>query len=424
MIFTPTFKSTVYKGSVLILSGVLLCLANHNIEPACADTSDSAVNNTVTGNASLQWQNGTFSTIALTDKALADKTAEDKTLADQAPLPGMVQNDNPFGNTALSTDVKTFAQPNSLEPSIPISLRRIVPIALESAINSKFIRVGDKITAKLKEDLYYGRLLVAPVDSILEGRIISIRNSRTLCQATFKNENRFNSNAAVEIVFDTIRPANQNYFIPINAKPAHQKSARTTPDKLAYGMAMDNNGRIIQAGRTLTDKQKNVYNTLRVATMVPLPGGLITNLGGAPIIMTTVGAASPDIVFNRPIDQSVSHRRLKGLSYGFVTSLPGAFFVQAVVEKGSEIILSKGDELMIDITINNQLLPQTPSKPPDALVVKAKLLDEKILPQEHADLPLKPSMESNINDDSSEISEKKTEATQTVISGLESQISD
>jgi len=407
MILTP--KSTIYTISVLVLSSFVSGLSA-NTEPVVSDTNNSAVDSVI-----LEQQTGILST---------DETAHMQApLIESAPIPGTGKDSDQPANLNLSGDIKILAQPNKLPQSVPVNLRRILPITLESAINSKSVKVGDKITAKLKENLYYGRQLIAPANSIVEGRVFFLRNSRTLSQATFKVEDRFKSNASLELVFDNIR-ANENYSIPITARPVHQQSTRTTADGLVYGIAVDHNGRVTQGGRTLTNNQKNVYNTLRVATVAPLPGGLILNLGGTPVIMAAVGAISPDIVFNKPIDKTVSHRRLKGMGYGFVTSLPGAFFVQSVVEKGNEIILSKGDELMIDITISNQLIQQTPSKPPpEALVVKAKLLEEEILPQKHSDLPLKPSIESNSSDEYSTTKEK-TGANQAVVSGLESQISD
>ena len=94
--------------------------------------------------------------------------------------------------------------------------------------------------------------------------------------------------------------------------------------------------------------------------------------------------------------------------------------MQAVVEKGDEVLLYKGDELMVDITISNQLIcqPPPPRKEPRALVVEAKLLDKDNLSKKNPDLPLRSYMDESLN-----TVEQKTEATPNVISGLESSVS-
>ena len=51
----------------------------------------------------------------------------------------------------------------------PIYLKRIIPIILETAIDSRSVKVGDIVFSKLKEDLYYGRQLIAPAGSLASG---------------------------------------------------------------------------------------------------------------------------------------------------------------------------------------------------------------------------------------------------------------
>ncbi len=399
--------TTICLTSILFINGLLPCLSAVT-DPLVSDTNNSAI----------RLESRTDS--AQTNEPIKTSSTE------SVLLPETVKNDRSASVTSPPAGIKTVNPVNDSQVLGPISLRRVVPISLESTVNSKLVKIGDNVTARLKENLYYGRQLIAPANSTLIGHVLSIRNSRTLSEASFNGEDRFKSDAALEIVFENIC-INENCTIPITGKPAHQEATRTTVDGLAYGVTVDRNGKIVQGGRTLTSNQKNTYNSLRVLTVVPLPGGWIANFGGAPVVMATVGAISPDIVFNRPIDHSVSHRRLKGMGYGFVTNLPGAFFVQSVVEKGNEIILSKGDELMIDITISNQLIHQNspPVKRPEALVVKAELLEDLIPTQNNSQLPLKPQIDSITEDDhSSNPTDEKSEAIQAVISSLESQNSE
>lgn len=207
---------------------------------------------------------------------------------------------------------------------------------------------------------------------------------------------------------------NQSQSIALTALPAHQESFQDTADGYLYGVTVDHQGRIIQAGKTLSRSQQDSYNMLRVGTNAPLPGSILLNLTAGPAIMGVVGAASPDLAFNKPVDHNVSHRRLKGMAYALVTNLPGAFFVQAMIEKGNEVSLSNGDEFMIDLIIDSQTNPQSvklaSSQPgvvitPETLIVEGKVLSQhpsvsRLLPADSANqnskgLALKPFILSN-----------------------------
>jgi len=233
----------------------------------------------------------------------------------------------------------------------PISFRRIVPIVFESNIDSKSICIGEQIMAKLKEDLYYGRNLIAPKNSLLKGCVVSCRGSRTLSNSLVQREDRLKSGGVVQIRFNELI-IEQNKSIPLVGLPVHQESIWQGADGYTHAINVDHNGRIVGAGRALSKGQQDTANVLRAATFAPLPGSVLISTVAAPVVMGAIGAASPDVVFNKPIDRNAKHRRLKGMAYGFASNLPGAIFVQAVVEKGSDVILSRGDELMIDLSIN------------------------------------------------------------------------
>ena len=79
-----------------------------------------------------------------------------------------------------------------------LSFRKIIPIVIESPINSRFVCIGDQITARLKEDLYYGAKVLAPQHSLLKGRVISYRAARTLTDATFQKKIGLNQVALSE----------------------------------------------------------------------------------------------------------------------------------------------------------------------------------------------------------------------------------
>jgi hypothetical protein len=312
--------------------------------------------------------------------ALAETVGTDTTIS--APAEDLLK----LQTASFDESPKLNVLPQSPSNKIigPIYLKRIIPIILETAIDSRSVKVGDIVFSKLKEDLYYGRQLIAPAGSLASGRIISYRNGRTLSEATFNNVDRFKSNASIEIAFENIY-SNEECIISINGKPAHQEQMHCEADGFVHGITVDQTGKIVQGGLRLSPDQKHIANALRVVNYIPLPGGLLFNMAMGSIVMGTIGAACPDIVLNKPIDSSVSHERLKGVGYGVASNLPGAFIVTSMIEKGREIVLRKGDELMIDISITNQSVPL---KERD-LVVQAKLLND-----ENKSLPLKPFIES------------------------------
>jgi len=275
--------------------------------------------------------------------------AEDENLTTQQrvdliPLNASYDTDYKIG-AAGSTNVPVSCAP-------PINMRRIVPIIFENCLDSRSVWVGDQITARLKEDLYYGKNLIAPKNSLLKGRVISCRNARTLSESMLHKEDYFKSSSAIGIQFDQLI-VEQGKSIALIGLPAHQESTRLAADGYTYEINVDSQGRIIAAGKTLSKNQKDSYNMLRVATSAPVPGGFLVNIVAGPAVMGAVGAASPDLAFNKPLEPNVSHKRLKGMAYGFFTNLPGVAVVQAVTQKGNEVIVNNGDELMIDLTISD-----------------------------------------------------------------------
>ena len=153
-------------------SSFLPCLS------ATTELTDIDTSNSAASNVFLQSQTASFSTdkieqiqSQLTESSLSPEIAKDK---------------NQTKTLNSSNNLKVLNQLDDLQGSTLIYLRRVVSVTLENAINSKLAKTGDNISAKLKENLYYGTRLIAPANSSLKGRIFSIRDPRTLSQATLK----------------------------------------------------------------------------------------------------------------------------------------------------------------------------------------------------------------------------------------------
>jgi hypothetical protein len=228
--------------------------------------------------------------------------------------------------------------------------RTTLAVTIESPVTSKTAIIGDMVEARLSQDFRFGRNLIATQNSLVRGHIVSIIAPRTLSAAVMSHERKFNSRACMTLQFDEIVDQDGRRW-PIVATPCQQNNVITNRSKSGRQVKTDAQGRIVRASATLSQNQKTAYNATKVATMVPLPTTILINAIGVPAAMGVVGAASPSVAYNKPVQGSDSHTRTKAAAYAFVTNLPGAIFVQSVVEKGDEVELLPGDELMLNLAI-------------------------------------------------------------------------
>ena len=240
-------------------------------------------------------------------------------------------------------------------PTELIGYHLVIPVILSTPLNSKTVTIGEVIQGKLKNDFVLAGRTYACKNAIVKGRVISYVAPRTMSQA-LGSDRRFNSRAALALQFDEIIDTSGAH-IPIVGFPSRQTVSIPGHNAPAREVKVDAQGRIVKAETVLTDTQRRVYNSARAATLVPIPGSLLVSAMGTPVVMGAAGAADPSFAYNKPIDAKVEHRRWKGMVYAFLTNLPGAFLVQAVVEKGDEIILNAGDELAVDMQFKQQPPP-------------------------------------------------------------------
>lgn len=232
-------------------------------------------------------------------------------------------------------------------PNELIGYHFTAPIILTSHVDSKTVMIGQTIEGKLKNDFVLAGRTYATKNAVVKGHVATYMAPRTMSQS-LGSDRRFNSRAALVVQFDEIIDA-CGARIPIVGVPSRQTANIPGHNSPAREVKVDAQGRIVKAEAVLSDKQRNVYTTARVATFVPIPGSFLVTTITEPVVMGVAGAADPSFAYNKPIDTKVKHRRIKGMIYAFLTNLPGAFLVQSVVEKGDEIILLPGDELCIDM---------------------------------------------------------------------------
>jgi hypothetical protein len=254
-----------------------------------------------------------------------------------------------------------------------VGYRLIVRVVLTNPINSKNARIGDPVKGRLKDAFVLGGKTYAAKNAIVTGHVSSYIAPRTLSQS-FGSDRRFNSRAAIGIQFDEIIDES-GVHIPVVGLLSRQTASFAGRNAPGREVRVDTQGRVVKAETVLSDTQRHIYNTARAATLVPIPGSMLLSMAGTPVVMGAAGAADPSFAYNKPVDASVKHRRVKGMIYAFLTNLPGAILVQSVVEKGNDILLNAGDQLAVDMQIKgnsqNVQAPITVADVHGAVLVKS-----------------------------------------------------
>jgi hypothetical protein len=238
-------------------------------------------------------------------------------------------------------------------------LSKIMQVELLTSFDSKTAYAGLPVQGRLTEDFRLGEYKIASAGAILRGEITGATPARTLANSAHDAGRRFRPRGCVSLQFDEIVDVDGKH-IPITGTLTQQVDVM--PGKKYWEIRVDRQGRIIKAEHSLTPERQRAYNMARLATMVPIPipgNFLLVNCVAVPLVIGVGGAADPSFAYNKPIDKEVSHRRLKGFTYAFVTNLPGAFYVQAFTEKGNEVTLRQGDQLSVNLAIGSKKMDES-----------------------------------------------------------------
>ena len=226
-------------------------------------------------------------------------------------------------------------------------------VSLESDLDSNSARPGDIVWGLLDDDCKWGAKLVAASDSLIKGHVIESDKTRTLLGAVLSRERRYHSGGSLTIQFDEIIDQDGRSW-PITGKLCRMNDVRENAGGGApRAVQVDRKGNIVQAGPTLTDKEKSIFAVGRIASAVPIPAGIFVNVVGVPAAMGVLGAACPAFVYNKPVNCEEKGVRTKAFVYGFVTNLPGVSVVAACAQKGDDVMLKAGDQLIVDMTFKD-----------------------------------------------------------------------
>lgn len=226
-----------------------------------------------------------------------------------------------------------------------------IEVELATPISTKTAKIGDLVQAKLSQDFRWGPQLIASKDSLVRGHVTQTQSGRTLTHSAISSQRRLKSHGILGVQFDEIIDLHGRRW-PISATPSpRQKTEGAVANSRRRTIEADQSGRIVKAESELAGGLKTTSDAAKIANMVPLPGTLLFTTLAPAVAMGAVGAASPSIAYDKPIDEDTEHRRVKGAAYGFFSNLPGAFVVQSVVEKGNDVALLPGDPLTLNVCI-------------------------------------------------------------------------
>lgn len=219
------------------------------------------------------------------------------------------------------------------------------PVVFDTAIDSRTARTGDVIECHLKEDLVFDTRLIAPAGSIVLGHIDHFVKSRTMTQAMASGDQRFHKTSIIKLAFTEIITPEQEH-IKIEGILSRQKAC--FGDKEERQVEVGKKGVVDSAEPRLSDDTMVGAQVVNYAVGTGLSQlGSVATFGVLPLVMGVIGAANPSIITMKAVSRDDQHPRLRGMTMGVVSSLPGGPVIQSLIYHGSELNIKIGDELLV-----------------------------------------------------------------------------
>lgn len=223
----------------------------------------------------------------------------------------------------------------------------LCPVVLLDGLNSKTAKVGTTIEAALKQSLRISDTYTAPPGSIVSGRVTDVVPQRTQVKSIFTTDRWLNTDACLTIIFDEVVCPDRSRF-RIDGQLARQQSKVSLATGHLRVCSVGKNGKIVNGKKSLRTPAKvaNIVgqNVLSNAAIVMGP---VPAMAGAPALMATAGAVSPEFILNKPVGAEEGHPRLKAMATGAFSALPGSSIVSAFIFKGDNIDIPAGEELLL-----------------------------------------------------------------------------
>jgi hypothetical protein len=219
------------------------------------------------------------------------------------------------------------------------------PVVFDTGLDSRKTRQGDLIECHLKEDLVFESRLIAPAGSIVLGHVDHYVKSRTMTEAMSSKDQRFHKTSIVKMSFDEIITPELEH-IKIVGILSQQRAI--FGDKEEREVVVGKKGVVDMAEPKLSD---DAYVGAQVVNFTVGTGlsqlGAVATFGVLPLVMGAIGAVNPSIITMKATSDKEPHPRLRGLTMGVVSSLPGGPVLQSFIYRGSELNIKVGDELLM-----------------------------------------------------------------------------
>lgn len=249
------------------------------------------------------------------------------------------------------------------------------PVVLVSSHTSRTCKIGDRVEARLKSDIYIDDRLVAKEHDRVVGHVASAHKARRVLIAQLAPKRWMRANGAIGIKFDEFITY-QGEHVPLTAAPA--RMARIIANK-AEGrvLGVNHKGELVAPLSTQL-KNQGVQLALRGAA----GAGGVFSMGAVPVVFGLIGAAHPSFAFLHPVGQNLPHRRLKGFGMGFLSGLPGGFIIADWFLRGVESVLKPGDQFLVEFhqDFNGEAASTAQLQPQERMKVKAEIARKKAKP--------------------------------------------
>ena len=228
---------------------------------------------------------------------------------------------------------------------LPLPTAVQFPVVFDTDIDSRKARQGDLVEGHLKEDLVFDNHLIAPAGSAIIGHIGHYVKSRTMTEAMISGDKRFHKTSIVKITFEEIVTPELEH-IKIEGILSKQKA--TFGDTVEREVVVGKEGLVEKAEQSLSEETMVGAQVVNFTVGTGLSQlGSVATFGVLPVVMGAIGVLNPSIITMKAVTKEDHHPRLRGLTMGVVSSLPGGPVVQSFIYHGSELNIKIGDELLV-----------------------------------------------------------------------------
>ncbi|MBX9685489.1 MAG: hypothetical protein K2X27_02230 [Candidatus Obscuribacterales bacterium] len=229
-------------------------------------------------------------------------------------------------------------------------------VVCDNGLSSSTAKVGDLVSVKLANDIYFDGHVILPKSTELQGVVSQVEQGRSGLSADLPGKHWMNAQGVLGLQFKQAEIGEKRISLEANPVPM-SLVAGATPGRLS----------------TVTDKQGDFtlyYHSGRYACINAGIAGSSVATGAAgsalaqrvgsyalsrvgffvPAIMSGMaGAASPSYALGHPDEQVGLRERGKGFMLGFAKGLPGGGILMSAVQQGTDVSLAPGDEFVVEL---------------------------------------------------------------------------